>query len=390
MSEASKVLCKNSRSFSFAAACLPAILREDVTALYGWCRTVDDAVDHAKNADDAREVLRMLEEDLYAIERGDPYQHAASAWIEPLIASGKFETRYAAELIEGMQMDVDGFYVETEDDLRLYCYHAAGTVGLMMCGVMGVNDESARQKAIALGVAMQMTNIARDVREDAERGRSYLPGIGSPLSEDSSTVKQSVQRLLRLAEQEYQEGMSGIRMLPAQCRHAIRTAAVVYREIGREIERRSFPVLVRRVTVPKWRFLFVACKVALIPNVASFLPWVSKLNFVAQFQAWMSSTTAALSNFLSDGSGFTMSESKMNHVESAAAVAKARSAVCLGLSLTAFMAAALFMLVYVNPKDSVYGSMPLVYSAVSAVLGVVLNRMSVYFERSIELIELKN
>lgn len=354
MSQAKDVIKRNSRSFSLAARLLPKRFRDDVTSLYAWCRTVDDAVDHAANPEEAAATLADLRSDIDRVTAGQTPNRPATHWIASLIDSGKVDPAHAIDLLEGMQMDASGFRVRTDGDLRRYCYHAAGSVGLMMSRLMGVRDPAAQPHAIALGQAMQMTNIARDVLEDAERGRSYLPRIANPLSAAPREVKCEVKRLLELAEHQYSVAIVGIEYLPSFCRPAIRVALAVYREIGREIQRQGYPILDRRVVVPRWRLLMVASKAAL-----SFKPF-QKLKPVSSMQETESSTTNVSSSSLS----------------------QARASVCLGLSLTAVMATVLFVLVYVNPKDASYGLLPLVYAAVSIIFAIVMQRLSVRFENS--------
>lgn len=353
MSETADVIRANSRSFSLAAALLPKRYRCDVTALYAWCRTVDDAVDHATDPVEAKETLALMKQDVERVADGQSPVQPATRWIAELIRSDKIDPQHAIELIEGMEMDADGFRVRTDGDLRRYCYHAAGTVGLMMSQLMGVRDPESGKHAIALGVAMQMTNIARDVREDAMRGRCYLPRVDDPLSSDADGVVQEVQRILSIAEQQYDLAISGIEYLPRGCRRAIRVALAVYREIGREILRQGCPVLDRRVVLSRSRLAAVAVRAAILP----------------------------LNTLRSSFQDNLMSSTKPTEAQrSPAKVAQARSSVCLGLSLTAIMAAVLFVLVYVNPKDASYGGLPLIYAAGSLVFAIVMHRCSVRFE----------
>ncbi|MEM6688238.1 MAG: phytoene/squalene synthase family protein [Planctomycetota bacterium] len=260
MSDTAKVIERHSRSFSLASRLLPRAYRECVTQLYAWCRTVDDVVDLAKDQSEAKAKLLALKEDILSVQSGRDSQCAATRWIENLIRDRRIDARHAIELIEGMELDLNSFKVRSDWDLRRYCYHAAGTVGLMMAQMMGANDPVAREHAVSLGVAMQMTNIARDVLEDAKRGRSYLPQVADPLGCSAGEVQAEVRRILRLAEAEYKKGLQGLVHLPATCRPAIRVAGAVYREIGREIERRSVPVMDRRVVLPRWRLLWVALR----------------------------------------------------------------------------------------------------------------------------------
>jgi len=359
MSDAARIIHHHSRSFSLAARFLPGRVRGDVLALYAWCRTVDDIVDEAADFDEARRRLELLKADLSAVADGRPAKDSATEWIAPLIRDSKIDPRHAIELIEGMEMDGSGFRPRDEVDLRRYCYHVAGTVGLMMTRLMGTRDPAARKHAVALGTAMQLTNIARDVREDALRGRSYLPGIDDPLSVDEGLaddpVRLSVARILKLAEQQYTIAAAGVEFLPRDCRVAVRMALHVYREIGREIVRQDYPMLQRRVVVGRVRLLRAV--------VAS---WFDSLRFP--------------SPILTGVFPMSPSESRADATKRSR-IAQARSAVCLGLSLTAIMASVLFLLVYVNPKEDSYGSLPLIYSGVSIIAAAVLHQFSVRFDR---------
>ncbi len=354
MNEADGVITQHSRSFSLASKLLPRRVRADVVAMYAWCRCVDDAVDEAGSTDEAIRLLSELKADVQRIADGHPTIHPASNWLRPLIVERGVDPLHAIELIEGMELDATGFRVQTFGDLRRYCYHAAGTVGLMMIRLMGVDDLAARQPAIALGVAMQMTNIVRDVREDAHRGRSYLPGIAEPLNESSEHVGSVCRTIIRIAEKEYDLAIQGLRLLPKDCQSAIELALVFYREIHREVIRQDFPVLERRTVVPKHRLLRLAIPVV-IKNLLS-VPF----SFIQE-------------------KNMNTSSNRPSSAESLSAVSdrhQAWHAVYLGVSLTAIMASVLFVLVYVNPKEEAYGILPLIYCGVSLAIAVVTNRLA--------------
>ena len=145
------------------------------------------------------------------------------------------------ELTDGVLLDTQKVAIQSEAELLRYCYQVAGTVGLLMCDLFGVKDPVARHHAIDLGVAMQLTNICRDVYEDALNGRVYLPGdlfesitAEKIVSPDVSTtsVRQVVGYLLSEAEIRYESGISGLCFLPTQARLAIYVATLTYREIG--------------------------------------------------------------------------------------------------------------------------------------------------------------
>jgi phytoene synthase len=364
--DAAAVIHRSSRSFSIASSFLPSAIRAKVWALYAWCRSVDDAVDQAASPTLAAKALRVLEDDLVRCQTDEPLLHPASEWIRPLIATGQIEVRHASELIEGMRMDLDGFTVSNNEDLERYCYHAAGTVGLMMTSLMGVTNPAANRHAIALGVAMQMTNIARDVREDAERGRSYLPGITRVLDANSDQVSHSVAKILALAEERYNVAIEGLHYLPWRCRIAIRVALEVYREIGREIQRKGYSVMGGRTIISKGRLTWVASRSVLSST---------RNHIIMTLRSVMDRTLFPLKEF-------SMNESPDSDPSVRPCTAnQAKQVACLGLSLTAIMATALFFLVYINPKEEGYSFLPLVYAGASAIAAVFFNRLSARYDR---------
>jgi len=355
------IITRSSRSFSIASSFLPAAVRADVLALYAWCRSVDDAVDRATSHSEAARALEQFEADLIRCQRGDTLQQPASQWIQPLIVARRIEVRHARELIEGMRMDLEGFSVETEADLLRYCYHAAGTVGLMMTSLMGVTDRAADRHAIALGIAMQLTNIARDVREDADRGRSYLPSIPRVFDVAPGQVQAAVADLLELAEDRYGVALEGLHYLPRRCRCSIRIALEVYREIGREIQRRGYRVLEGRTVISKCRLIWVATRASLASlSTDTMMIFRSGIRRIAEScKEWTMKKPVSTPQSLQPST-----------------VSQAKQTAFLGLSLTAIMATALFVMVYMNPKSTEYSSLPLVYAGASLVASILFHRLS--------------
>ncbi|MEI8212048.1 MAG: phytoene/squalene synthase family protein [Planctomycetota bacterium] len=363
--DAAAVIHRSSRSFSIASSFLPYEIRTKVWALYAWCRSVDDAVDHAISPFEATEALRIFEEDLARCQTGESLLHPASEWIRPFIAAGQIDVRHARELVEGMRMDLEGFTVNTIEDLERYCYHAAGTVGLMMTSLMGVKDRSAVRHAVSLGVAMQMTNIARDVLEDAERGRSYLPGIAKVLEAEPDRISQSVAEILALAEVRYHVALRGLHYLPWRCRIAIRVALEVYREIGREIQRNGCSVMRGRTVISKRRLAWVSTRALLS---------AMNTNFVMTLQSGMKWNPFSFQEL-------TMTESSDSPNSFLPCTSnQAKQVAFLGLSLTSIMATALFFLVYINPKEEDYSYLPLIYAGVSAAAAVLFHRLSARYD----------
>lgn len=355
------VIRQHSRSFSIASRLLPARHRTLVHGLYAWCRTADDAVDAAGNEATAERTLQVLEQDLERMQQGQATEHPASVWIRPLIVSRSIEVQHAQELIAGMRMDLRPLRLACDTELQRYCYHAAGTVGLMMTRLMGVQDPAADRHAIALGVAMQLTNIARDVREDALRGRSYLPGLPEPLSADPRVVRAAVGRVLAQAESEYLIAADGLHFLSRDCRLAIRLAMALYREIGRQIQRNDCRVLHGRTVVGKLRLVWIV--------VATLIKWLA-----AELRQGSTRYAISISKHFQE---YFMSDSNpVPANRSMSTVGQAKHAVYLGLSLTSIMAAALFVMVFINPKDASYSYLPLAYSAGSLLCGIVFNRLA--------------
>jgi phytoene synthase len=257
-----QVLMFRARSFRWASALLSQAQRRRVAALYAFCRTVDDLAD----ADDVRpEDQRDLEALFVALAAepdGEALWPTSYLWFRELCLECGIDFQVVRELLIGMISDLDIVRIQSDRDLVRYCYRAAGTVGLMMCAVLDVRDPRAWRHAVDLGIAMQLTNISRDVLEDAQACRVYLPA--QRLAEfgvtpedvvqgraDPGAISLVVEDMLGLAEGYYRSGDAGMRFLPTRARWAILVASRLYRGIGRRLRRRnqSNPLL-GRVVVP--------------------------------------------------------------------------------------------------------------------------------------------
>lgn len=249
------VLARHGRSFHFAAQLLGERHGERAARLYAFCRRVDDLADEARDAHAAAFALDGLAS---AMRNGDE----GPAWLSDLrllqIETG-LPNAPLLDLIAGVRSDLGAVAIDTEEELIAYAYRVAGSVGLMMCAVLDVHDPRAHPFAIDLGIAMQLTNIARDVGTDAQLGRRYLPsawvgavGPGEILAPDAALqgrLRLATARLLDLAERYYRSGEAGIGFLPARARPAILTAARVYRGIGGPITRAGYRSWDRRAVV---------------------------------------------------------------------------------------------------------------------------------------------
>jgi len=263
-----EILRAGSKSFHLASRLLPARVRMPTYALYAFCRHADDAVDEASSQDDARTALDSLRARVDRVYSDRALDTVVERCFAQLVDRFAIPRAIPDALVEGMEWDVHGHVYESASDVRAYGVRVAGTVGLMMTLVMGQRDPEVLARACDLGVAMQLTNIARDVGEDARRGRIYLPeewlveaGLDRErvLSEvlPSDGLRSVVARLLDEAERLYTRADAGIAHLPADCRTAIRAARLVYAAIGDTIRRADFDSVTRRAVVSKHRKLWM-------------------------------------------------------------------------------------------------------------------------------------
>ena len=279
------VLAHHGKSFRFAGRFLDKQQLEDCARLYRFCRYVDDLVDEVSDADAAQVELDFLKRDL---ELGYSSEPVVEDFID-LASQCQMQSEVILELIRGIESDLQPVLVSTDAELLRYCYRVAGTVGLLMCDVLGVHDPKAKAHAIDLGIGMQLTNIARDVQEDAGMGRRYVPGqwlgeiapqaLSNLSTRESELLAESAQRLLSLAELYYESGKAGLRFLPPRARQGITVAASVYREIGMVIAARGFDVSAGRAYVGLPRKLLVACRALLFdPCAKTYAPHQSGLH----------------------------------------------------------------------------------------------------------------
>ena len=254
----------HSRSFFFASRLLPARKRTDVERLYAWCRWCDDGVDTASSPEAAAMFVDQATEDLRLIATGHDPTAEESRWLASLVPKHDLPIAAARALLQGMRFDLTPATDLSEDDLLRYCFRAAGAVGVLMCPVLGLQDHRYLPHAAALGMGMQLTNIARDVAEDWRRGRCYLPVSWTdglrypPAPPDPERVQKGVRRILDMADNHYAAGGIGITALDSDARLAVRAASRIYQAIGTKIRKREFRVLDQRarVSTPEKFYLF--------------------------------------------------------------------------------------------------------------------------------------
>lgn len=255
LAAADAALSAKGRSFHWARRLLGKTHAARATRLYGFCRHLDDLADESTSAEDAREKLDAASR---AVVTGVSADSVIRDGLR-LMEECRIPSAIALELIAGVRSDLDPVRVADEAELCHYCYRVAGTVGVMMCGVLDVHSPRAHAHAIDLGIAMQLTNICRDVAEDAAAGRRYLTAsmIGelapdeliSPAGALRPRIRECVGELLDLADRYYASGESGLSYLPLRARCGILVAARVYRAIGTRLRARDLAFWQGRVVV---------------------------------------------------------------------------------------------------------------------------------------------
>lgn len=246
-----------SRTFFAASLVLPSAIRGPATALYAFCRMADDAIDRGE---DRPAAMRDLHARLDLIYQGCPVDSPSDRVFAEAVSRHAIPQAIPLALLEGFAWDAENRRYETISQLIDYGVRVAGTVGLMMSMVMGVRQGGALARACDLGVAMQLTNIARDVGEDARNGRLYLPlqwmrdadldpqdWLRRPVFNEA--LGGVIARLLAAADVLYRRSEAGLRELPRACRPGMYAARHLYAEIGNEVARRSFDSVSQRAVV---------------------------------------------------------------------------------------------------------------------------------------------
>ena len=269
---------RGSKSFAAATRIFAPDTRAGAYLLYAWCRHCDDLTDGQQLGwgatelppEAARARLELLRDSTRRALAGEPVDDPVFLGLQLTVRRYRIPHRYPMEHLDGFAMDVEGRdYPELEDTIR-YCYHVAGVVGVMMAHVMGVRDEDTLHRATDLGLAFQLTNIARDIVEDAAVGRVYLPAVwleeeGVPPAEVQSprhraALSRVARRLLDEAERYYDSAAIGLASLPFRSAWAVATAKEVYRDIGRLILARGAAAWDQRAKTSKARKLALGAR----------------------------------------------------------------------------------------------------------------------------------
>jgi 15-cis-phytoene synthase len=263
------IIRRHSKSFSLASLLLGGKVQRDAHALYAYCRRADDAIDLVP-PEQTRSALERLRLELDAVYAGRILADPIARELQRLVFDLRIPREYPEALLEGFELDVEVQTYESLPALYHYCWCVAGSVGAMMCHVLGARQDRALVHAAHLGMGLQLTNICRDVAEDWARGRLYLPlellpGWQPPTEFPPSAAQRArlgaaITRLLSEADAFYRSGDAGLRYLPFRSRLAVATARRVYSSIGRGVLAQGADVTAGRVVVPRARKLWCVAR----------------------------------------------------------------------------------------------------------------------------------
>jgi len=372
--DAGEVIRRHSRSFSLAAKLLAPEQRRRAELLYAWCRTADDAVDRATSPAGAAEALEALRAEVRRVYEGGTPDAPTGLALAEVVAQCGLPQCYPDELLDGMAMDIGDADCATEAELLVYCHRVAGVVGLMMCHALGVADDAALAPAAYLGIGMQLTNIARDVAEDRERGRRYIPSDwlavvptpGDPL--DDAIYAPAVERLLALARRYDDAGRAGLKYLDRRSGLGVRVASAVYGAIGDVLAARGHRVSMGRAVVSRGHKLRLLARSAV---ETAFAKHPRQVRLPGKLWAFVPLSGSELTGGL---------DMKSNR--------EAFYLMTFALALTLLMGTGLFVMVGLNPNRESFGNLPWVYAGLSlagsVVLWVISGRLAVPANRVAE------
>jgi phytoene synthase len=269
--ESEATIEKGSQSFAAAAKLFDRRTRDDAVMLYTWCRYCDDVIDgqdlghQAKAAPDQEVQIARLHDLQVKTDEALSGRKSSDLQFEALrrvVERNDIDPRYPLQLLQGFEMDVRRTSYRTLSDTKLYCYHVAGVVGVMMAMIMGARNTLTLDRASDLGIAFQLTNICRDIIDDAREGRCYVPsemladaGIRSIDANDMdqrSKLYSVAVSLLEIADRYYDSAYVGLPNLCFRSAWAIASARRVYRAIGRKLIRLGPQAWDQRVSTSGW------------------------------------------------------------------------------------------------------------------------------------------
>ena len=250
-------LRQHSKTFYLASLFLGKNTARLVARLYSFCRAVDDLADKEANKKLAEVTLQQWQ---HQVQTGVAIAPAVRDVLQ-LAEEKQLNPQDIALLIQGVKSDLHPVCMADEAELTRYCFLVAGTVGLLMCQLLGHSNACAKKFAVDLGIAMQLTNILRDVAEDAKMGRQYIPrtwmheyvDFFRATATTQALIKPALEQLFNLAERYYASGYAGLRYLPLRNRFGVLLAARLYQEIGVRAKKAGFNVWDKRISVSRAR-----------------------------------------------------------------------------------------------------------------------------------------
>jgi phytoene synthase len=256
-------------SFYYSFFFLPQDKRRAITALYAFCREVDDVVDECSDASVARTTLNWWRNEVAAIYSGKP-QHPVTQALVPIVKQFNMAQEHLLEIIDGMEMDLDQPRYADFKSLQLYCYRVASVVGLLSVGIFGYSDRQTLKYAHDLGIAFQLTNIIRDVGEDARRNRIYLPmdemqqfGVTATdilNSRETENFQKLMAFQIERARRYYQQAFDHLPAADRKTQHTGLIMAAIYQATLDEVEASGCHVLKERVSLTARYKLWLAFK----------------------------------------------------------------------------------------------------------------------------------
>lgn len=265
---------EGSKSFYAASLVLPFEVRSAASALYAFCRVSDDIADDPRANSMA---IQRLKARLHSAYCGQTHPHVADVALSKVVKRYEIPQIVLDSMLEGFEWDVSGRTYETLEEVLDYSARVAGTVGVMMAIIMNRRAARTLARACDLGIAMQLTNIARDVGEDARNGRLYLPrqwlreeGIDPDAFLDqphfTPALGRVIERLLNEADIIYKRSLTGVTDLPFACRPGIRAAGLVYAEIGAQIRKNGFDSVTQRAFTGRAKKLSILATAVFMPS----------------------------------------------------------------------------------------------------------------------------